>query len=166
MLATGWSQAWVRDHWNHFLGADQFTANNLSVHTRRHLNLDDPHIASFIPRSGMTAPNGTKQDEPDDLLQLREQVARIVRYESAALDAGLLLPDAGDMLKAIDLLGKIESEAWPAERANMIRDMKAFIRAVANIASDRGEEIFAEYERLLAESTPEANGSGEHRWIL
>ena len=164
MLATGWSQAWVREHWNQFLGTEHFTANNLSVHTRRHLNHSDPHIASFARRSAAGIPESS--DQPAGLLQLREQVAQLVRYELAALEAGLLLPDVGDMLKAIDLLGKIEDEAWPAERATMTREMKAFVGAVKNIASDRGEEIYAEYERLLAESTPEANGRRTPRWIL
>jgi hypothetical protein len=48
MLATGWPQAWVRRHWNEFIGADHFTANNISVHSRHYLNLSDPHIASFL----------------------------------------------------------------------------------------------------------------------
>lgn len=167
MLATGWSQAWVREHWNQFLGTEHFTANNLSIHTRRHLNHSDPHIASFVRGSAAGIPESANQDhQPDGLLQLREQVARVVRFENAALEAGLVLPDVGDMLKAIDLLGRIEDEAWAAERAIMIRDMKAFVGAVKNIASDRGEEIYAEFERLLAESTPRANGRRTPRWIL
>lgn len=167
MLATGWPQAWVRRHWNEFLGADHFTANNLSVHARRHLNFGDPHIASFLTQgAGAATSTRTDPEEPDELLNLREQVARIVRYEYAALDAGLLLPDVGDMLRTIELLGKLENEAWPAERAHLRRDLSAFVRAVANIVPEREEEIFAEYERLLDQSTPEGKSSRAPRWIL
>jgi hypothetical protein len=70
------------------------------------------------------------------------------------------------MLRTIELLGKLENEAWPAERAHLRRDLIAFVRAVANIVPDREEEIFAEYERLLDQSTPEGKSSRAPRWIL
>jgi hypothetical protein len=68
------------------------------------------------------------------------------------------------MLKTLELLGKLESQAWRAERANLQRDLTSFARAVANIVPDHEEEIYAEYERLLAQSTPDEE-SLRPRWI-
>jgi hypothetical protein len=167
MLAMGWPQASVRDHWNGYLRRDRFTANNLSSHARHHLNHADPPIRSFLNRCAKRAPDLGNADfavADRTPVGLQEAAAIVAASALAAINAGLVVPDAGDLVKMLELLWKLEGQSWPAEKLQIGREMRALVQAIAAVVPDSGEQIDAEYHRRLAELTPE-DENPLPRWI-
>jgi hypothetical protein len=57
----------------------------------------------------------------------------------------------------LQLLGEFEAETFTREKNEMEREMRAFVRAVkAVVPEELQTQIFAEYERRLDESAPDA----------
>ncbi len=161
MLATGWPQASVVRHWNGYLGRDYFTRKNISWHAQRHLSDADPAIRRLVERCAArsarllecnSAPRSSKAPSP-----LAEAAAVIARSGFAATIAGLVVPEPKEMLAALKLLGEFEAETFTREKNEMEREMRAFVRAVkAVVPEELQTQIFAEYERRLDESAPDA----------
>lgn len=151
MLRRGDSQAAVRQQINARLGDRVFTANNLSVHARKHLYGPDP--AEWIRKSARAQrllgdPAGIPaQTSPEDALR------RVLDVGLQLIDAGVTVPEAGDVVRAAKELDRVESEAHRASEAEMLREFNAFMKAVkAVVPQEMWDAVYFEFERLIAQA--------------
>jgi hypothetical protein len=154
MLAGGRSQADVRRHFNQLLGEEYFTANNISVHMRKHLSAPD-QIARRLASNGATRRAIVSQPADDDRPRIRAAAEAIVRGGLQAMDAGLTVPEPRDVLAAAKVLATIEAEDASNTIAGMERDLKAFMQAVkAIVPNESWEQVYAKFAELLRLDSP------------
>jgi hypothetical protein len=149
MLASGRKQADVRKHWNQVLGKEHFTANNISIHTRKHLAVHDQIARSlgvFSATRGATAPQAADGDRP----KVRAATEAIVRGGLQAMDAGLTMPEPRDVLAAAKVLATMDAKDAAEQIAGMEREMKLYLKAVREIVPEQyGEPVYLRWLELL-----------------
>ena len=152
MLAGGRAQADVRRHWNQVLGTQYFTANNISVHARKHLSAHD-QIARRLASKGATRRAIASQLVDDDRPRIRAATEAIVRGGLQAMNAGLTVPEPRDVLAAARVLATMEAEDASNTIAEMERDMKAFMQAVkASVPEEYWEQVYLKFLELVRDS--------------
>jgi hypothetical protein len=149
MLASGRSQADVRKHWNEVLGEEHFTANNISIHTRKHLAVHDQIARRLGPASAArraTASQSADGDRP----KVRAATEAIVHGGLQAMDAGLTVPEPRDVLAAAKVLATMDAEDTAEKIAGMEREMKLYLKAVKEIVPEEyGEPVYLRWLELL-----------------
>jgi hypothetical protein len=158
MLASGRKQADVLKHWNQVLRKEYFTANNISIHTRKHLAVHDQIARRLVPISasrGATAAQSAAGDRP----KVRAATEAIVRGGLQAMDAGLTVPEPRDVLAAAKVLATIDAEDAAEKIAGMEREMKLFLKAVREIVpQEYGEKLYLRWQELLVPRASNAAG--------
>ncbi len=150
MLRDGRSQASVRRHFNGVLGDEFFTANNLSVHTRKHLYGPEPEewiLKSARARKMLGDPNALppQQPTPEDALRT------VVEVGLKMIDAGVSVPETTDVIRAAKELKRMESEGLPATEAQMLRELQAFTKAVKkHLPEEKWEAMYKDYEAIIS----------------
>lgn len=148
MLREGHSQATVRRHFNGLLDCDFFTANNLSVHTRKHLFGPDPEDwmrKMARARKVLGDPNAIpSQPKPEDALRT------VVEVGLRMIEAGVSIPETADVIRAVKELKRIDREGLLSTEADMLRQIKAFTTSVKNhVPEDMWETIWDEFQEIL-----------------
>ncbi len=162
MLAGGRAQADVRRHFNQLLGEEYFTANNISVHTRKHLSAHD-QIARGLASNGATRRAIASQPADDDRPRIRAATEAIVRGGLQAMDAGLTVPEPRDVLAAAKVLATMEAEDASNTIAEMERDLKAFMEAVrAIVPEEYWELVYARFVRIVGARLADVSGVQKH----
>ncbi len=150
MLASGRKQADVLKHWNQVLGKVYFTANNISIHTRKHLAVHDQIARRLVPISASRGATTPAQTADGDRPKVRAATEAIVRGGLQAMDAGLTVPEPRDVLAAAKVLATMDAEDAAEKIAGMEREMKLFLKAVAEIVpKEYGEQIHTRWLELL-----------------
>jgi hypothetical protein len=149
MLASGRKQADVRKHWNQVLGKEHFTANNISIHTRKHLAVHDQIARRLGPISATrraTAPQAADGDRP----KVRAATEAIVRGGLQAMDAGLTVPEPRDVLAAAKVLATMDAEDAAEQIAGMEREMNLYLKAVREIVPEEyWDPVYLRWHELL-----------------
>jgi hypothetical protein len=144
LLASGFSHASLRDHWNDLLEAPFFTAKNISSHARSHLNQADPAVRKIL-----------------DTRLTQERLAQIGDYLEAklTLHAGLEGLQFGlTQSRPKDLLAALRAQDEPAAAnadvslEEMRREFDAFMAAVQEVAPPQWKQILEDFERNRAEA--------------
>lgn len=148
MLRHGDSQAAVRRHVNALVGHAAFTANNLSVHARNHLYGPDPdewiRKRARAQRMLGDPSNIPAQTTPHDALRT------VMEVGLRLIDVGVTVPEPGDIVRAAKELNRIQREGRLATEDDLVRELKAFMKAVKNrVPEDEWDEIYFEYERII-----------------
>lgn len=151
MLRGGASQTDVRHHFNDLLGHEHFTPNNLSVHARKHLYGPDPE--DWVRRAARARrmlgdPSALPvRATPEDALRA------VVEIGLRSIDAGVSIPEPGDVIRAVSELKRIERDGERATEAELLRQIKAFTTAVKNhLPEDKWDAMYHDFEVILAES--------------
>ena len=148
MLRRGDSQANVRRHFNTLLGLDHFTANNLSVHARKHVYGPDP--ADWMRK---TARAQRVFGDPNDIPSRptpEHALRTVVEVGLRLIDAGISVPEPTDVIRAATELTKIELEGLRAAEEEMVREIKAFASAVKkNVPGEQLEAIYEDFQKNL-----------------
>lgn len=148
MLAAGGKQSDVRKHWNQVIGEEHFTANNISVHARKHLSARDD-ISRRLAANGALRTNASRTDDKDRP-GIRAATEAIIHGGLQALHASLTVAEPRDVLAASKVLVNMDTENASEEIAEMRRDMSAFMQAVKDcIPQEEWERILLRYEQLL-----------------
>jgi hypothetical protein len=162
MLATGWSQAEVRRHWNQFLGEEVFTANNISSHCGKHLNVRDLALWPLRSRCvGLFLEDATQGGELGVAVMstLRAAVQLLLSSGLGSLREDLVEVEPADMFRAMRMLEQLDEAAIGAERAamqrerdEMLREFQAFSDAVKiYVPKQQWPDLYDSFERLLLE---------------
>ena len=148
MLVTGWTQAAVMRWLNNIYGENAFNPNNLSTHTNNHLTIHDASMRDIIEaKARMMA---TAVDENTKSILTRDAaVEATIKHTYDLMMEGKITPEVRDMIKAVEVMTKIEQERSDTSAMEMERDMRAFMIAVKKNAP---EEMWdAIYQDFLAE---------------
>ena len=149
MLAGGRKQSEVRKHWNQVIGEGHFTANNISVHARKHLSARDD-ISRRLSANGASRTDIASRAADMDQPGIRAATEAIIHGGLQALHAGLTVAEPRDVLAASRVLTTMDIEDVSETIKGMERDMKAFMQAVKDcIPKEDWERIFLKYEELL-----------------
>jgi hypothetical protein len=158
MLRDGTPHTEVRQRVNGLLGHEYFTPNNVSVHARKHLYGTDP--AEWLRKSARAQrvlgdPSAVPvQTRPEDALRA------VVEVGLRSIDAGVSVPEPGDVIRAARELKRIELDGERATEEQMLREVKAFTTAVKRVVPEEmWDAVYAEYEAVLTESTPKTPGA-------
>ena len=135
MLASGWTQADVRKHWNEVLGEEHFTANNISIHTRKHLAVHD-QIARKLGPALAARRDIASESAVGDRPKVRAATEAIVHGGLQAMDAGLTVPEPRDVIAAAKVLATMDAEDTAEKIAGIEREMKLFMKAVREIVPE------------------------------
>lgn len=158
MLATGWSQASARRHWNQVLepthGSDYFTHANFSNHARKHLTTKDAAVRRIYEERARQM--GMDIDKVEGFIVTRQAVLdTIIHSGLEALHLGHTVAESRDVLQAVQLLEKLESEHKEQAIDELLRDFKAFMEAVKEVVGeDMYETIYERFEGKLDNSNP------------
>ena len=123
MLADGRAQAEVRRHWNQQLGTEHFTANNVSIHARKHLAAHDDiarEVASMRAARRANTFWAAEAEKP----KLRAATEAIIHGGLDAMDAGLTVPEPRDVLAAARVLADLDAADASDRIAALEREMK------------------------------------------
>jgi hypothetical protein len=149
MLASGRKQTDVRKHWNQLLGENHFTANNISIHTRKHLAVHDQIARKLGPISANRRAEAL-QAADGDRPKIRAATEAIVSGGLQAMDAGLTVPEPRDVLAAAKVLATIDAEDAAEKIAGIEREMKMILKAVKEIVPpEYGERVHMRWIELL-----------------
>lgn len=147
-LRSGDSQANVRRHFNSVLGHDFLTANNVSVHARKHLYGPDP--AEWMRKTARAQrvlgdPNEVpSHPTPEDALRA------VVEVGLRLIDAGISVPEPTDVIRAAKELKKIELEGMRSTTEEIVREVKAFTTAVKrHVPEEQWDAIYLDFEKML-----------------
>jgi hypothetical protein len=149
MLASGFSDASVRDHWNDLLGEPLFTAKNIASHARNHLSQADPAVHKIL-----------------DARLTQERLAQIGGYLEAKLiaQAGLEALHFGlTQVRPKDIIAAIRAPDEPAAAnadvslEEMRFDFDAFMAAVQEVAPQHWEQVLEGFERNLAQAAEQSD---------
>jgi hypothetical protein len=154
MLAGGRRQADVRRHWNQLLGEEYFTANNISVHVRKHLSAHD-QIARRLGPISATRTAIAAQAADGDRPKLRAATEAIVRGGLQAMDAGLTVPEPRDVLAAARVLATMDAEDAPKQIAGIEREVKLLLKAVNEIVPEEyWDQVYSRWRELVKLNPP------------
>lgn len=149
MLATGWSQANVRRHWNNNLGEEAFSAMNISIHARNHLTTKDAAVRRIMETRAKQ--EGIDVDGVHDYIVTKTAVLDlIIQSGIQGLHLGHTLTEPREMIAAIQLLDKMESEWKESAIDEMLREFRAFSDAVKEVVPpEQFAEIYDKFEATL-----------------
>lgn len=146
MLALGWSQAAVINHWNNYLGEDYFKRDGMSIHTRKHLSVKDAGVVAILEERA-------RQEGMDVELQKGFILTKTATAESiimAGLEAmhrGDTIVEPKDILKAIEVLKQLTEDRAAVAEEEMLKEARAFMVAVKrNVPKELWDQIFEDYE--------------------
>lgn len=155
LLATGWSQTAVRNHWNQVIenDADKFTPNNMSIHARNHLSSKDAAIRRIIEARARAV--GVDVDAVENHITTKAGVLdTIIQSGLTSLHKGETVAETREVIAAIQMLDKMEAEWKETAVDEMMRDFRAFTEAVKEVV---GEDLYATiyetFERKLDSDT-------------
>lgn len=158
MLATGWTQAHVRRHWNDLLvddyGPEYISKVNISIHSRRHVSTKETAIQRIVQARAQQ--QGMDIEALEGFILTKEGVAEaIVAAGLQNIVKGITVVEPKELIAAIGMLRELESDMNGPGLDEMMRQFYAFSDAVRKIVPESMfAEITIEFERNLGTSTP------------
>jgi hypothetical protein len=146
MLLEGKSQAEVIRHWNAQRHTDWLTASSLSRHATRHLDRRTQDISIFDSLPFL--------DHGRSKLRQREILDAIIDGGMAAVYAGIVVPEPGEVLAAFDQRDQAELRELRKKLEWLHKNFALFLQAAASILPEYiQDEIVDEYLRRASEMT-------------
>ena len=130
------------------LGED-FTPNNISIHSRKHLNLQSAAIRRVIEKRAGEALIDI--EETSDFLLTKRSVLEVMLHKGyESILAGMSIVEPRDIITVVEKLEKMEAEANSIAVDEMIRDFEAFADAVRQfVPEDIWPKMLETYKQNL-----------------
>lgn len=139
MLATGWSQTSVMNHWNQILGEGFFKPNNISVHNRKHLTTKDAAIRRIVESRARQI--GVDIDTVEGFISTKAAVLdTLIHTGMQSLHLGHTVVEAREVLQAVQLLDKMEAEWKETAIDELMNEFRLFMESVKEAV---GEDLYA-----------------------
>lgn len=153
MLATGWSQADVRKHWNQVEGFEMFSHANISVHSRKHMTTKDAAVRRIMEQRARQ--EGLDVDAVEGFITTKRAVLDLVIASGIqGLHAGITMTEPREIIAAVAMLDKMEAEWKETAIDEMLKEFRAFSDAVKAVVSEEMyAAIFAKYEATIGTET-------------
>lgn len=149
LLATGWSQTMVREHFNEMIDepSEKFNAQNMSVHARKHLTSRDAAVRRIMEARARQL-NQDVDDAEKHIVTKMGVLDTLIYSGLGALHSGLSVAEPKDVIAAIAMQEKMEAEWRETALDEVMTDFQAFMDAVKEVV---GEDMYADiYNRFEA----------------
>ena len=140
LIIIGWDYEYLSAFINHFVREDfpnWLSPQRVDVHARCHISLEDDHILEHLGWAVETARVLGLLDHEVEAKRisgaLGDKLNRLLDQAMTALEAGIIVPDVGDLLKAIELLHTLHT----SETARAQNDFARFSRAVKSHVDEK-----------------------------
>jgi hypothetical protein len=147
LLATGWSQAMVIDHFNEMIEEPslKFNAQNMSVHKRKHLTSRDSAVRRIMEARALQLKIDT--DEAEGHIVTKMGVLDTIIYSGLqGLHRGDSIAEPKDIIAAISAQEKMEAEWRETALDEVMTDFQFFMEAVKEVV---GEDLYTDiYDRF------------------
>lgn len=149
MLATGWSNVAVMNHFNQIAGEGFFNKHNIGRHKSRHLSTRDAAVRRIIEERARQF--GVDVDNVEGFIVTKAAVLdTIIQSGMEGIHRGDTFVEPKDVLTAVQQLDKFESEWKETAIDEIMSEFKAFTEAVKEIVGEEQyEAIFTAFERRL-----------------
>ncbi len=145
-LATGMAQSTVKEFFNTAYGSDFFTANNISLHARKHMSIRDQGVRRIYEEAARR--EGMDIAVVEGFIRTRRAaIDQVINEALTLMQAGTINPEVKDLLAAIQMLEKMDAEQQDSMVAELERQFRAFMAAVKDtVPEDMWGAIYKAYE--------------------
>ena len=157
MLALGWTRAEVRRHWNDVIEAqtgevEYFKKSSVENHALKHLSIQDSAVRRILERRAEL--EGIDVEMIEGFIMTKTGVAEVLVHKGLeALQRGDTQVEPKEIIGAIDTLIKLEEKRSVVAEEVMLREIRAFMRAVErNVDPELFEKIREDYRAELGET--------------
>jgi len=156
MLALGWTRAEVRRHWNDVIEAqsgekDYFKKSSMENHALKHLSIQDSAVRRILERRAEM--EGIDVEMIEGFIMTKTGVAEVLVHKGLeSLQSGDTRVEPKEIIGAIETLIKLEEKRSVVAEEVMLREIRAFMKAVErNVDPELFEKIRADYRAELGE---------------
>ena len=150
-LVSGWSQTQVMRHFNQVLGENYFNKMNISRHARYHLDARDAAVRRIIETRAKQFLGDVDAIE-GTILTKGAVVDTLIQRGMEGLHVGAVEIKAQDILSAVQLLDKMESEWKETALDEVLNEWRTFAICVKEAVGDElFEQISVAFESKMAE---------------